>query len=409
MLRSTWFIARRDLAYMLKQREVILWAFVMPPLFFYFIGTVTGGFSGPSGSADRLDRIALHAPSEAGFLIDELVRRLEEQNYEVVRVAEEGELQAWARRLTVPRPPAGFATVTDAVLAGAETTLVFERVGDDLATSFDQIRVGRAVYTVLADLAVVQQRIAGFTADENAEEAAAGAPPGSATSDPAEEFARLAMTPRALTLRVESAGRREVPPSGYAQSVPGTMVMFTMLVMLTGGAIMLVVERRQGLLRRLASTPIRPGAVVLGKWTARMGLGIVQIAFALIVGSLLFQMDWGDALPTLMLVLVLWAGFNGALAMLLANVARSEAQMAGIGVVATMGLAALGGCWWPIEITPQWMQTLAITLPTGWTMDAIHKLVSFGYPGSAAAPHVAALGVASLACGWLAARTFRYD
>jgi ABC-2 type transport system permease protein len=191
--------------------------------------------------------------------------------------------------------------------------------------------------------------------------------------------------------------------------VPGTMVMFTMLVLLTSGAIMLIVEREHGLLRRLASTPISPGSIVLGKWTARMAMGLVQIGFAMVVGRVLFRMDWGNSLPMVILVLVSLAAFNASLALLLANIARTQAQMAGMGVVATMVLAALGGCWWPIEITPRWMQSLALALPTGWTMDAMHRLVSFGYGAGSAVPHVAALSVAALAAGWIGTRIFRYQ
>ena len=50
MLDNALFIARKDLAFLLRQRETILWTFVMPVLFFYFIGTVTGGFGMPGGS-----------------------------------------------------------------------------------------------------------------------------------------------------------------------------------------------------------------------------------------------------------------------------------------------------------------------------------------------------------------------
>ena len=50
MLRSAWFVARWDLLFLLRQRETILWTFVMPFLFFYFIGTVTAGL-GVSGGA----------------------------------------------------------------------------------------------------------------------------------------------------------------------------------------------------------------------------------------------------------------------------------------------------------------------------------------------------------------------
>lgn len=379
------FIARRDLAYMLRQRDTLLWVFAMPVLFFYFIGTVTGGFG--SRGTDRRDAMALQAPPDGGVIVDEIARRLEEQQYRVVRPGTPEELARYSRRLLIPAP-AKHASVTDAVLAGEPLTITLERRGDELAASFDQVRVSRAVYTVVADLAVLKTG-------------------GEAAS--AETFATLAAAPRSLTLKVTAAGRRRDPPAGFAQTVPGTMVMFTMLVLLTSGAIMLVVEREQGLLRRLASTPISRGSVVLGKWTARMALAVVQVGFAMALGRALFGVQWGDTLWMVAVVLGAWAAFNASLALVLGSLARSQAQAAGIGVLATMILAALGGCWWPIEITPPWMQSLALALPTGWTMDALHQLVSFGYAPATAVPHVAALAAAALLAGWGAAKIFRYQ
>jgi ABC-type Na+ efflux pump permease subunit len=319
--------------------------------------------------------------------VDEIVRRLELQRFRVVRPETEAERARHARVLTVPAV-AGHATVSDAVVAGEDLVLSFERRGDALAASLDRFRVSRAVYSVLADLAVLRDGGQAITA---------------------EAFGRLAASPRALTLAVSSAGRRIAPPTGFAQAIPGTMVMFTMLVLLTSGSIMLVVEREQGLLRRLASAPIRPGAIVLGKWTARMALALVQIAFAMLAGRVVFGMDWGPNLGMVGLVLAAWAGFNASLALALGSLARSQAQMAGIGVLASMVLAALGGCWWPIEITPSWMQSLALALPTGWTMHALHRIVTFGYGPAAAAPHLAALGGAALLTGWIGTRLFRYQ
>jgi ABC-2 type transport system permease protein len=380
MLSAAAFIARADLAFMLRQKETLLWIFVMPLLFFYFIGTVTGGFTGPS--ADRPDALAMSAPGSGGVIVDEVVRRLQEQNYRVDRPATAEEFDRYARRLTVPD------VSTDAVLAGTQLAVTFERRGDPLAGDYDRVRVSRAVYTVLADLAVLKTEGQEITADG---------------------FRALASTPRKLTLAVRPAGRRLEVPSGFSQAVPGTMVMFTMLVLLTSGAIMLVVERQHGLLRRLASTPISAGSIVLGKWAARMALGLVQIVFAMIVGSILFKVDWGPSLPMVVTVLFAWAAFNASLALLLGNIARTQAQTAGIGVLATMVLAALGGCWWPIEITPPWMQAIAIVLPTGWTMDALHKLVNFGYGPAAALPHVAVLSASALITGAIGAKLFRYQ
>ena len=385
MLADAAFIARKDLASLLRRRETLLWVFVMPFLFFYFIGTVTSGFGGPP--SDRPDPIALQAPPGGGVIVDEIVRRLEEQRYQVVRTKTAEEFQRFSRRLTVPETST-HPSVSDGVLAGDQLVVTFERRGDALAANFDRFRVSRAVYAVVADLAVLKSGGQAVTA---------------------EGFSQLASTPRRLTLAARSAGRRVDPPVGFAQAVPGGMVMFTMLVLLMSGAITLVIEREHGLLRRLASTPISAGSIVLGKWAARMALGLVQVGFAMILGRVVFGVDWGDSLPMVALVLVAWAAFTASLALLLANIVRTQAQMAGLGMLVTMVLAALGGCWWPIEITPPWMQSLAIALPSGWAMDALHRLVSFGDGPTAAIPHLAALSTAALAAGWAGAKMFRYQ
>jgi len=229
-------------------------------------------------------------------------------------------------------------------------------------------------------------------------------------TDPSpESFAELAAMPRSLRLEVVPAGQRRDPPRGFAQAVPGTMVMFTLLVLLTSGAVLLVVERRQGLLRRLAMTPMSRGAVVLGKWGGRMALGLVQIAFAMLSGTLLFKMNWGPDLPMVLLVLLVYAGLTASLAILLGTLARSEGQAVGIGVLAANLLAALGGCWWPIEITPVWMQKLALFLPTGLTMDALHRIVSFQSGATSAVPHIVVLALAAMGLGWVSARIFRFQ
>jgi len=385
-MRWAWFVARNDVAHLLRHRETIMWTFVMPFVFFYFIGTVTGGFSA-RGSADRPDPIAIQAPANAGFLVDDLARRLGKENFAAVRPATAEAFERYSRRLVVPEPSSG-KSFTDAVLAGERQTLTFRSRSEGPSASFDQVRVARAVYGLVADLAVSRSR------NETPDAAA---------------FRALDEQPRRITLQVVSAGRRIDPPGGFEQTIPGTMVMFTMLVLLTSGSILLVLEREEGLLRRLASTPIPRWAVVAGKWGGRLSLGLVQIGFAMIAGTVFFRMRWGAEWPMVALVLFAWAAFNASLGILLGNLVRTRAQMAGIGVLSTMILAALGGCWWPIEITPRWMQSFALTLPTGWAMDAMHRLISFGYGASAAAPHAIGLTIAAFLIGALGVRTFRYQ
>lgn len=380
MLRNAWFIAVKDVQYTLREKEALVWLFVMPIVFFYFIGTVTGGFGGGGGAGDE---IALREAEDCGFLVERVAQRLEERGFDLVR-PEEGEAVEHGRVL---RFPAGF---TERVLAGEPTTLRFEREAKegDLQGDYDALRVGRAIYTVLAEVVAAAET---------------GERPGP------EAFEALDAMPRALEFDVRPAGKRQSIPTGFEQAIPGILVMFTLLVLLTSGAVMLVIERNQGLLRRLASAPISRGELVLGKWGGKMALGLVQIAFAMLAGTVLFGMDWGPDLPMIFLVLLGWGALCASLGLLLGSLVRTEGQAIGVGVLAANVLAALGGCWWPIEITPGWMQSFAGYLPTGWAMGAMHDLVSFQSGAASAAPQVAILFGAAVVVGWGGVRFFRYE
>ncbi len=366
------FLARKDVAYLLRMREAVMWVFVMPIVFFYFIGSITKNYG---GGPEQKDPIIVNLPADAGFLGKRLVNGLEARNYRIVKSESPVTLEV----------PEGF---TQSVLGGKPVVLKLTREGEGLNADYDQARVGRVVYTLLADLIVAEKSTSPVTL---------------------QSLDDVAKAPHMLKLDVKPAGKRKDPPSGFEQAVPGTMVMFTMLVMFTVGASMLTVEREKGILRRLASSPMPREAVVAGKWAARMALGMVQICFAMITGSVLFHVNWGAHLGMVLLVMFAYAGLAASLGMLLSNFAKNQRQVIGAGVLLSNVMAAIGGCMWPVEITPPWAQRLALFVPPGWAMDALHKLVNFGAEPAAVIPHILAMFAASLVVGLIVARKFRFQ
>jgi len=362
----------RDLAFLLRRRETLLWTFVMPIAFFYFIGNIAGGFA----RMDEPDPIAVSSSPDAGFLKDQLIHRLEERHYRIIQS------DNFFRQLRIP------AHFTADVLAGRPAKVEFIRRGSGVNTDDDRLRINRAVNTVLADVVSLSSQGIALTP---------------------EAFADLAKRPRTITVDVTSAGKRRVPPIGFEQAVPGILVMFTLQVLLTVGGVSLSAERRAGILRRLASSPMSRGAVVLGKWGSRLLLGFIQILFAMATGTVLFKVHWGDHLGAILLLLAAYAALTASLGLLLGNIARNEGQLIGIAVTASNIMAALGGCWWPIEIAPPFAQKLALFFPTGWAMDALHKLMSFGESPAAVIPHIAAFIALALIAGYTLARTFRFQ
>ena len=380
---SILLLARTDLKLALKDRSTILWLFIMPAVFFYFIGTVTqGGMS----FVDKPVKLVVEN-KDGGFLSQHLEERLEENLFTIIRSqdippAAEGEEPAKFRKLIIP------ANFTEQLGAEKQVSLSFVGLKSGFGNQYDFFRVQKAAFAVLGDLIVVKS--------------------GGAAISPV-TLAEATAEPRPTQLLVTPAGRQMQIPSGFQQAIPGTLVMFTLLVLLTSGAASLVDDRDKQLLRRLASAPLTRGQVVMGKWAGRMALATVQIAVAIGVSfTPLFDMNWGQALPMVVVILLAWGALCTSLALLLGSLASTDTQAANLGAFATMTLAALGGCWWPIEVAPAWMQQLQMFTPTGWTMDALHKLISFNMGWQSALPNMAILIAATFIVGWAAAKRFRF-
>ena len=77
--------------------------------------------------------------------------------------------------------------------------------------------------------------------------------------------------------------------------------------------------------------------------------------------------------------------------MLLGCVFRTDEQVATVSWIPPILMAALGGCWWPREILPEYLNRLSYIFPTSSAMDGLHKIISFGGDATSVLPEAAAL------------------
>jgi len=222
------------------------------------------------------------------------------------------------------------------------------------------------------------------------------------------DFSVLDEQIKAIGLDVSLAGEPQIIPNGYKQAVPGILVMFVMMIALTSGAITLLLERQSGALERLAAAPVKRSHLIMGKCLGKWLLTTCQLVYGMIIGSLLFSISWGPHWHWVFILLFMWAGACAGLAVLLGSWGSRESQVSGMAVIGSLLLAALGGCWWPIEVAPAWMQQLAMFLPTGWVMDALHRLMYFGDGLVQVSNHLIGLGILMILALTWAYQKFRF-
>ena len=198
-------------------------------------------------------------------------------------------------------------------------------------------------------------------------------------------------TSPAIGLRVEQVG--EIAPFNASNfTLPGYLTMFVFFTAAMG-AEALARERQTHTLERLMANGVRRESLIVGKFLAGAIIGVAQVAVMWTVGALAFNIDLGASPGALILLSLLMviasAGFGVMLASFVSNVRTASAA----GVLTSLVLAPIGGSWWPLFITPPFMQSLARLTPHGWANGGLNKLMLFGAEFGDVAPEMAALAV----------------
>lgn len=107
-------------------------------------------------------------------------------------------------------------------------------------------------------------------------------------------------------------------------------------------------------------------------------LGAAQVAVFLVLGQFLFRVNLGSELPRIALTLLIYSWLCASLGVLIGSVIAAEERIVGLCLLVSLVMAALGGCWWPLEVVPETIQTLAHLFPTAWALDALHQMITFG-------------------------------
>jgi ABC-type Na+ efflux pump permease subunit len=172
--------------------------------------------------------------------------------------------------------------------------------------------------------------------------------------------------------------------NAFDLQVPGFAVTFLLIGMLMGVSLALIDERDWGTLDRLRAAAAPLGATFAGKLLARFAVGFVQMAVLFVAGWVFFGISLGQS-PWALIVPSASIAFAGAaFGLVVAGVGRTRDAVLPVGATVIMTMAAIGGCWWPIDFEPQWMQTAALAMPTTWAMRAYNDLMIRGLAASSA-------------------------
>lgn len=192
--------------------------------------------------------------------------------------------------------------------------------------------------------------------------------------------------------------------SRVAFLTPGVLALAVMTASFTSQAIATAFDRRNGVLRLLATTPLGRRGLLAGKVLGVLTVEAVQV---LLLGVTAVALGWRPTAATIGLTLVgvaLGTAAFTALALLVAGTLRAEAVLA-LANLLLLVLALGGGVIVPADRLPGPVASVAAWLPSGALGDVLRGAA---IDGTLPLLPALVLGAWTVALGALAARLFRW-
>ncbi len=348
---STLRIARGDLKWVSKDWQAVLWMLVMPLICAFILGSM---FRNRPLQATWIPVVDLDRSPLSQLFIEQMTE--EGYDLDVMGHEEEHHLQegSWFYALAIP-PKFG-----ERILTGERVKItVVNKNGSPEQILEVQLCLMHAIMRFARGLA---------WADAS----------GRVGTEERRQALRESLS-RAPLLSVERKGHRSLRPLpvGFYLSLPGFLVMFVLLTIVVAGGATMVDDRMQGRFARLFAAPLSAFEVYAGKILARILLALVQAFLVLACGSLLFKLQLGDSPMFLLPVILSLAALAGCLSMLCGILCQTEKQVLHVAIFVAVVLAALGGCWWPIEIVPEFFKRVAMVTPSYWAVQGLQRVMYF--------------------------------
>ena len=358
-LRQSLLIAGKDTKVFFKDRFAVGFSFLFPFLFVIGFSLALSG-QGPTDS----QLVITAASQEESGLSQEILNDLSQSDQGAIRVVEYSEALDELERGDIEGFVAFPADFTQGLFSGQPVVL-------DVVVGSGSVETEAALTgfarSVAGNVSVVGNALGAI------QEIAAG---NQAVIQNADMTALSRGPAPVIGFEVERVGDiRPFKASNF--TLPGYLTMFVFFAAaLSAEAI--ARERQTHTLERLMSNGTRRESIILGKFIGAVYRGVMQLVVMWTVGIFAFKIDLGVSPSAVVLLSILMALAAAAFGVLLASFVRDVKTATTAGVLVSLTLAPLGGSWWPLFITPQWMQSLAKLTPHGWANGGFNKLMLFG-------------------------------
>ncbi|MQM27706.1 ABC transporter permease [Glycomyces albidus] len=292
-----------------------------------------------------------------------------------------------------------------AVLDGADPEVFTVTGASDLDEALAMLREGDADAAVVQDGSTV--RIYPSATNSTSGAIAAGNLSALVDDVNVEVLSAAAPNEPVLETDIEQADGGALKPIQYL--APGILAWGVAITGVFGAAGTIVDWKRDKLLRRLRLTPASVGTFLSAKVSVNLTVAVGQTAVFLAVAALGFGLHLSAwtwfAVPLVLLGTLAFL----AIGVVIGGVAQTSPAAAGLSNLVTMPMAFVSGAFYPLALSPEWVQWISYASPMRYLNEALQSVVVYGEPPSAVLPQIGFLAVFAALVALLSWKTFKFD
>ncbi len=202
--------------------------------------------------------------------------------------------------------------------------------------------------------------------------------------------------------------RRGVPYNGFAHSFAGMGVQFLLFACIDL-AIGMLLERQQGLWKRLRAAPLSRGLLLAGKGTSGTLIALMSLAVTFAFGMAVFRIRIAGSWIAFVGVCLATAVMASIFGLLIAALGKTPQATRGVAILAVLLMVMLGGAWVPSFLFPAWLQKVTLAIPARWAVDGLDATTWRGASLLATLPTIGVLLAFAALFGALAVARFRWE
>lgn len=424
-MKTAWYIAKKDLMLVLKDRNSLILLLVVPLVLIVVIGEALGGIYN-SGPNQINVRVAV-SNQDNGYVGTSIVDALKIDTSQLKVTVDTYNSADQVKNVVGNGKDASGNTVNAGVVIPAGTTdKLIAASRDGTATSAKNlvqfyalpsnndptVTIAQSIVTNTVNV-LVSSQFAGTSAVEQVNGVCSQ--PGNHCAQNSIDAAAIsqnvgksvAAAAQSQTIQSLTAGNAPKQTNQFDFIVPGYAVFFALFGLQSAAATILE-EKEEGTFRRLLIAPVQKYALLGGKLLAQFILTMAQLIVLFAVGYFAFHLTIGSW-PAVLVLLIGTSFAMTGLGIFLVSIVKTRRQLNPIITLVTLISAAIGGAWWPLSLEPQWMQQFAKIGIPAWAMEGLNGVMLYGKGFIGVLPDMIGLLLYGIICFLIALRLFRFQ